>query len=191
MDFDITRRQINWLWIIAFLLLCVGGVVYFFSKDIGIVLIWLPALLMIAIVPAEIAYRFPKFMDAVLMSFSALVGGLFIICLLIIFYQWADSNWIPHHADTMISAEESWFVGESKECVSSPLDTKTAAAVGKDAGYAVDSLTCDSGPYRNVKVTIYGRVNQPENDSVNWKCTREQDGFTCRFVTGYPKAKVK
>ena len=84
MDFDITRRQINWLWIIAFLLLCVGGVVYFFSKDIGIVLIWLPALLMIAIVPAEIAYRFPKFMDAVLMSFSALVGGLFIICLLII-----------------------------------------------------------------------------------------------------------
>jgi len=102
-----------------------------------------------------------------------------------VLYLGLDSvGWIPHHEDTTITAEASWFVGESKECVSIPLDAKTAAAEGKDAGYAVTMLHCDSGPPRDVRVTFFGRVAQPEYDAVNWKCTREQDGFTCYELSG-------
>jgi len=31
-----------------------------------------------------------------------------------------------------------------------------------------------------VKITFYGRVEQPEYEWVQWRCTRNEDSFTCR-----------
>lgn len=95
-------------------------------------------------------------------------------------------GWIPHHADTMISAQGSWFVGQSKQCVSHPLAEGTArfAAEGKGVGYALGNLQCDEGPYREMSVTFWGRVRQPEYSAVLWKCTRKQDGFACYELSG-------
>ncbi len=113
------------------------------------------------------------------------------IALLANLYHWVDSTgWIPHHEDTTISAESSWMVGESKECVSYPLNAKTAAAIGKDAGYAAARIVCDSGPSRDVRVKFHGRVKQPEYDVVTWRCKREQDGFTCYELSGHHPVRI-
>jgi len=40
-------------------------------------------------------------------------------------------------------------------------------------------VECDNGPGHLVKVTFWGRQEQPEYALVNWKCTRDADQFTC------------
>jgi hypothetical protein len=118
------------------------------------------------------------------------VGCLILIAIPIVVvvavYNGLDSaGWILHREDTTITAEMNWFVGESKECTSYPLDAATARAMGKDAGYAVAGVRCDNGPEHHVKVRFFGRVKQPEYYLVTWKCTREQDAFTCYELSGY------
>jgi hypothetical protein len=118
------------------------------------------------------------------------IGCLFLTAILIAVvypvYSGLDSlGWISHREETTITAEVSWFVGESKECTSYPLDAAMARATGKETGYAVASLFCDSGPVHNVRIRFFGRLRQAEYDTVVWKCTREQDAFTCYELSGH------
>ena len=91
---------------------------------------------------------------------------------------------IPHRTESLITAQGNWFVGESKSCSSVPF---TAPSEGKETGYALSSIACDDGPVRQVKIRFWGRQEQPEYAIVYWKCTREDDGFTCLELSGVPK----
>lgn len=105
-------------------------------------------------------------------------------------YKWLDTmGWISHREDTVITAGNSWLVGESKECWSAPLNAEGAAQSGKPIGYAMSSVTCDDGPDHSMKVTFYGRKVQAEYKAVSWRCTRNEvsffndNSFTC-YQTG-------
>jgi hypothetical protein len=109
------------------------------------------------------------------------MGWGFLILLCFGGYEWLDSiGWIPHQEDTVISARSDWLVGESKECWSAPLDSDIAALSGKEVGYAMSSVSCDDGPEHKMKVTFYGLQVQTEYKVVSWRCTRNEDSFTCK-----------
>jgi hypothetical protein len=130
--------------------------------------------------------RVDLFLTAVKVGLKEFGPVVVILCigLFVGFYERVDSSgWVAHREDTTITAEPGWLVGESRECVSYPLDAGKAGRKG--AGYAVDVLHCDNGPEHQMKVTFWGRLNQPEYDVVNWKCTRKQGGFTCYELSGY------
>jgi hypothetical protein len=106
-----------------------------------------------------------------------------VICPMI--YENADSSGIiPHNEETTISAQPTWLVGESKDCVSYPLLTYAQAApLGRPVGYAVDRINCDNGPQHRIRIKFFGRLEQPEYSAVQWKCTREEGGFTCYEIS--------
>jgi hypothetical protein len=53
-------------------------------------------------------------------------------------YQAADSRgWLPHEEDSVITGQANWFLGESKDCMSYPLDLKSA----RDRGPQTSNLT--------------------------------------------------
>jgi hypothetical protein len=96
-------------------------------------------------------------------------------------YTGIDSiGWMGHREDSVITAQANWFVGESKDCMSYPLDDKTAQSIKKPTGYAISQISCDGGPEHNVKITFFGRTEQPEYAWVSWRCTRNEDSFTCK-----------
>ena len=101
--------------------------------------------------------------------------------------SWADvADWIrpdgyaQHSVETSISAQQNWFVGETKECSSFPLRDPEAYRLGEEPGYMTASVHCDDGPVHTVTVSFYGRLVQPEHKIAYWRCTRESQGFTCR-----------
>jgi hypothetical protein len=97
-------------------------------------------------------------------------------------FEELDSNaWVPHREDSIITAQANWFVGESKECMSYP--------VLLQKGNAISLISCDGGPEHSVKVTFYGRVKQPEYRWINWRCTRNEDSFTCKQTGNSPAIK--
>jgi hypothetical protein len=101
-------------------------------------------------------------------------------------YEELDSaGWIPHNEETIITAQPSWLIGESKECLSyPPFNQAEAYPLGKPVGYAVARMKCDDGPEHQMKIRFFGRMEQPEYASVRWKCTRGEDGFTCYELGG-------
>jgi hypothetical protein len=63
--------------------------------------------------------QFRGTVDDILKALSWPVAIVATIALFAALYEWVDSTgWIPHREETTISAESSWMVGESKECVS-------------------------------------------------------------------------
>ncbi len=105
-------------------------------------------------------------------------------------YAWLDQTGrAGHPEDTAITVGSGWLVGESKECLSAPLNAEGAAQSGKPIGYAMSSVTCDGGPDHSMKVRFYGREIQAEYKTVSWRCVRNEvsflDGvsFTC-YQTG-------
>ena len=61
-------------------------------------------------------------------------------------YSFADSyGYIPHSVEMPISAEQSWIVGETKECSSHALDALIARQIGEDPGYVLGQLTATMG----------------------------------------------
>jgi hypothetical protein len=53
-------------------------------------------------------------------------------------YSGIDSvGWIPHREDSVITAQANWFVGETKECYSYPLDAQAAKSMSKSVGNAI------------------------------------------------------
>ena len=94
-------------------------------------------------------------------------------------YEELDSiGWVSHEEETLISARTDWLTGESKDCWSATLNSSGAEILGKDAGYALSSVSCDDGAQHQMKVTFYGRKIQTEYKVVNWRCTREQPSFS-------------
>ena len=99
-------------------------------------------------------------------------------------YFFGDSAGLDSHTvESTITAQANWIVGESKFCTSVPLFEPYG---GKQKGYAFDFVKCDDGPSHLVKVTFWGRQEQPEYALVNWKCTREADQFMCTEQGGTP-----
>jgi hypothetical protein len=97
-----------------------------------------------------------------------------------------SGGWIPHTVDSTITAQGNWIVGESKDCYSTPLDLTTANAEGKPMGYALQALQCDDGPIHQIKVEFYGRSEQPGISMAEWRCTRNESGFTCKQTGAIP-----
>ena len=47
-------------------------------------------------------------------------------------YQGLDSvGLVPHREDSIITAQANWFLGESKDCLSYPVDADTARTIKK------------------------------------------------------------
>jgi hypothetical protein len=90
------------------------------------------------------------------------------------------SGWIPHRVDSAITAQENWFVGETKECISDPLDEQTAKAVNKSVGSVVEHINCDDGPEHKVRIMFWGQKKQKDIAWATWSCTRESSSFTCK-----------
>ena len=102
-------------------------------------------------------------------------------------YTGIDSvGWMSHREESVITAESNWFVGESKDCSSYPLDSKTAQGMGKPTGYAISKISCDGGPEHSVRVIFYGRTEQPEYTWITWRCTRNEGSFTCKQTANSP-----
>jgi hypothetical protein len=96
-------------------------------------------------------------------------------------YSGIDSvGWIPHREDSVITAQANWFVGETKECYSYPLDAQAAKSMSKSVGNAIYKINCDGGPEHRVTITFYGMAEQPENAWASWNCTRKEDSFVCK-----------
>jgi hypothetical protein len=120
---------------------------------------------------------------------------MFMVCLLVLAmivlgYQAVDDDgWIPHREETTITAQSNWFQGESKDCISNPLDPRTAQAMKKPEGYAMSKILCDDGPEHVVRITFYGRLEQPQHTWVAWRCTRNSDSFTCKQTANSPSAR--
>lgn len=109
-------------------------------------------------------------------------GCLIVLCLLgaAIYggYQKLESvGYISHSVETVITAQGSWMVGESKECTSPIRETPFTY------------ISCDGGPEHKVKITFYGREKQGGKAAI-WNCTRNdmsfmnENAFTCK-QTGY------
>lgn len=117
---------------------------------------------------------------------GVLIFGFIVVVSVLIGVSSLDSHGLIAHTDeAQVTAEINWFIGESKTCHSTPLDKDAALAVGKNYGNAVSLFACDSGPTHDVKVTFYGRRDQPEYGTVFWRCTRNENGFTCAETAGY------
>jgi hypothetical protein len=96
-------------------------------------------------------------------------------------YFYASSEgYIPHSVDTSLSAQSNWLVGESKMCHSYALNATNARLSDRKEGSVIGPIVCDDGPMHMVKVTLYGRLEQPEHKFAYWRCTRDADQFTCR-----------
>jgi hypothetical protein len=96
-------------------------------------------------------------------------------------YSKIDSvGWIPHSDESIITAQPTWFVGETKACSSIPLDDQTAKALSKSVGHAISAINCDDGPSHRMTIKFFGKTEQPENALATWNCTRTADSFVCR-----------
>ena len=93
-----------------------------------------------------------------------------------------SSGYISHEVEATITAQSTWMVGESKECLSYPLDSQSARALGKEPGYAFHYVKCDEGPERKIRVRFYGAENQPGKFVAYWKCTRTSASFVCKQI---------
>ena len=90
------------------------------------------------------------------------------------------SGLISHKVEATITAQAGWMVGESKDCLSIPMDARVAQAVSQKPGYAFYYVKCDDGPQRKIQVTFWGKENQPENRVAYWICKRTDNSFECR-----------
>jgi hypothetical protein len=107
--------------------------------------------------------------------------------LLVVLYFLFDGNrridstgYISHGAESIITVDSNWLVGESKSCKSFPINSALADAVGERSGYAFWYVKCDDGAAHKIHVEFWGERNQPENTAALWKCARGTDSFTCR-----------
>ena len=127
---------------------------------------------------------------------SGLLSGcltLLVFCVLFLYYLYfifANDPWVPseidstgfvsHKIQSTITAQTNWMIGESKDCISYPLDADTARSFDKQAGYAFLSVECDKGPMHSIAITFWGAENQPENKVAYWNCKRTSDSFICK-----------
>jgi hypothetical protein len=129
---------------------------------------------------------------------SGVWGCLTTLCILALLilggYEWLESvAWVSHREETLITVNADWLVGESKQCWSITLDSRSAALLHKETGYAMYSVNCGDGAQHSIKVNFYGSEIQGANRLINWRCEREQpsflndNSFTC-YETGTQEA---
>jgi hypothetical protein len=89
------------------------------------------------------------------------------------------AGYISHTRETVITADSSWLIGESRTCYSVPLEPEYAHGNPWDVTQRVG---CDKGPEHNIRVIFHGRTERPEKRArfgVSWKCVRREDSFEC------------
>jgi hypothetical protein len=97
-------------------------------------------------------------------------------------YQWLDEQgYIAHTVDSTIVMKDNWLNGESRDCTSEPLNFEAARYLSKPSNHSLSRITCDDGgsPH-DIKIKFYGSEIQPDAKGVEWRCTRDDDGFTCK-----------
>lgn len=94
-------------------------------------------------------------------------------------YRAADgAGVVQHNRQEVITASADWMPGETRTCTS----------FGHNA-FAF--LNCGGGRPRLMAVRFFGREQQPEYSLVFWKCTRNDDSFTCREAAGEKAATAQ
>jgi hypothetical protein len=69
-------------------------------------------------------------------------------------FQFVDGlGFISHTVETGITAQQNWFVGETKYCSSFPTPPEFASP-DSPAGFALNSVRCDDGPSHQVKIAF-------------------------------------
>jgi len=96
-----------------------------------------------------------------------------------------STGYFSHKIQTTITAQDSWIVGESKDCMSYPLNAEAARNAGKEQGYAFSNVDCDNGPGHNMLVTFWGSKDQPGKYAALWNCTRTADAFVCKQTAAF------
>jgi hypothetical protein len=90
------------------------------------------------------------------------------------------AGYISHTRETLINADPSWMVGESRMCYSVPLQPESAPR--HEAWDVTHRVGCGSGLDQYIKVTFHGRTARPElraKFGVSWRCVRREDSFEC------------
>jgi hypothetical protein len=126
-----------------------------------------------------------------LAEFGVLIGVLiaFGIAAGLLYAAYGDldsAGWLPHWEQSVITAQPNWLVGESKDCISSPLDGRSAHTLNRAKGYAISQISCDGGPEHSVGIQFFGRIEQPERTWVSWRCKRNEASFTCKQTGSSP-----
>ena len=97
-----------------------------------------------------------------------------IAVIILMAYTGADqAGWMSHVTETTITVPGDWLVGEMKPCESRGAD-------------AFAEMDCGGLNDKQMRVTFWGRAQQPEYAVAYWNCTRNDDDFTCRETGGTP-----
>ena len=91
-----------------------------------------------------------------------------------------STGYISHRVESTITADPTWINGESRTCISHPLDAQNAAYLGKRAGYALWGLDCGGNDWHRISITFWGSAVQSGIKAAYWNCTRTSDSFTCK-----------
>ena len=90
------------------------------------------------------------------------------------------TGYISHKVESTITADSNWLIGESRTCVSNPLDPTSAEELHKPVGYALWGLQCSGGESHRITITFWGSAIQTGNKAAYWNCARTSDSFTCK-----------
>jgi hypothetical protein len=96
-----------------------------------------------------------------------------------------STGYISHKVESTITADPSWINGESRTCISHPLDAQNAGELDKPAGYALSGLDCGGGDWHRITITFWGSTVQIGKSAAYWNCTRTSDSFTCKQTGAY------
>jgi hypothetical protein len=114
---------------------------------------------------------------------------------LLVYYIFSDNptapreidatGYISHRVESTITADPSWIIGETKTCISNPLDSLNAGVLQKPVGYALWGLQCGPGDWHKITITFWGSAVQDEKKAAYWDCKRTADSFTCKQTGAY------
>jgi hypothetical protein len=114
---------------------------------------------------------------------------------LILYYALSDNpnapqgldatGYISHKVESTITADPSWIIGETRTCITNPLDSLNAGALQKPVGYALWGLQCGPGDWHKITITFWGSAVQAGKKAAYWDCKRTADSFICKQTAAY------
>jgi hypothetical protein len=125
------------------------------------------------------------------------LGGLavFMVAILLVYYIFSSDPKVPkeidstgyvsHKVESTITADPNWIIGESRTCISNPLDSLNAKELNKPFAYALWGLQCGDGDWHRITITFWGSAVQVGKKAAYWNCVRTSDSFTCKQTTAY------
>ncbi len=96
-----------------------------------------------------------------------------------------SSGYISHKVESTITADPNWLIGESRTCISNPLDVDSARELHKPVGYALWGLQCGDGDWHKITITFWGSQVQTGKKAAYWNCIRTSESFTCKQTEAY------